>query len=249
MALIFVTTDNTKWGAGQGSQISATQGDNNFWQLLQRIVFLEDHPAAAISLDHFETVGDQFYAHLTDSSILGPYTLPSLNINPVGVWLPSTLYAKFDLLSYGGGVYLVSFNHTSAPIFDPGANDGNGHNFYQLWFQALRGAPVDTAELSTDGTWTPVVGDEFTYWRFPDIGTVVVPSHAEQPFSKGDEINLRQVFDDDSFGGLVIEWPTDITVNVPFGFIPELFGKHATATLKNVDGDDEWDLMGLLKSA
>jgi hypothetical protein len=37
-----------------------------------------------------------------------------------------------DVLTYGGRTYLVIFDHTSDVSFDPGANDGEGHDYYRL---------------------------------------------------------------------------------------------------------------------
>ena len=36
------------------------------------------------------------------------------------------------MLTYGGRVYQVLYDHVSAATFDPGANDGQGHDYYGL---------------------------------------------------------------------------------------------------------------------
>jgi len=77
----FKTTDNTKWGAGTGAgtggKMTDTQIDINFWNLLQRILGLEESPPEAISIDTITVIGDKFQINLTDGSHQGPFTLPS----------------------------------------------------------------------------------------------------------------------------------------------------------------------------
>ncbi len=51
-----------------------------------------------------------------------------------GDWAPSTIYLASDTVQHAGVVYVVPTNHTSALTFDPGANDGSGHDFYSPLF-------------------------------------------------------------------------------------------------------------------
>lgn len=143
VALIFRTTDNTKWGAGKGSDLVPSEADNNFWALLVAVTLLQEHPPEAISIDHFTVTGDHFTVTLTDSSIQGPFLLPTANWNWRGVWAPTTAYAVFDTFSINGGVYLVLFAHVSASTFDPNASDGIGDNFYTLLIQSAKGSQGD----------------------------------------------------------------------------------------------------------
>src|SRR5262247_1413095 len=90
MAIIYRTSG--AWGAGQGSNLTAAQVDGNFFDHDGRINYLETNPPVAVSIDHFEMAGDQFYVHLTDSTILGPYQLPIIEWNFRGEWQPATFY-------------------------------------------------------------------------------------------------------------------------------------------------------------
>ncbi len=133
--LTFRTTDGTKGGAGKGSDLDAVEVDLNFWWLYSHLNTLIDNPPAAINISGFTTVGSQFYVNMDDHSTFGPYQLPIAKWNPRGEWQALTAYSEQDLVTVNNtSVYLVLFNHTSASTFDPGANDGMGHDYYGLLF-------------------------------------------------------------------------------------------------------------------
>src|SRR5262245_16871006 len=73
---------------------------------------------------------------MTDSTVQGPFPLPVATYNPRGEWQPATGYLINDLVSAGGTLYVVTWNHTSEATFDPGANDGAGHDFYAVFMEA-----------------------------------------------------------------------------------------------------------------
>lgn len=125
---------NGAWGVGQGSNLTPGQVDSNFYDLTIRLGSLEDNPTEAIGIDYFETAGTQFYVHMTDHEILGPYDLPIGGIDWRGDWTPDFPYIKGDAFAYNGSVYLVLLNHTSSGTFDPGFNLGSGLDVYQLMF-------------------------------------------------------------------------------------------------------------------
>ena len=116
------------WGAGIGRNLTPAEVDENFWDGLQRIVALEALPAAPAGIDHFSITGRQLYVTLTDATVLGPYTLPVASFTDRGTWAPATPYSVLDTFTINGGLYEVLFAHTSAGSFDPGANDGSGHD-------------------------------------------------------------------------------------------------------------------------
>lgn len=130
--LTFRTTDGTKWGGGQGSDLSATQIDDNFWELYSLIVALQDHSSMNAAIAYFVASGGNFYVHLTDHTVLGPYALPVASWNFRGPWLPLTAYSAMDVITDAGSVYLVLFTHTSNSTFSPSATDGSGHDYYGL---------------------------------------------------------------------------------------------------------------------
>ncbi len=134
MALIFCTTDPSKWGAGVGRLLHDYEVDDNFWDIQSQVAAINDHlnslvvSIASITL----TPPNQLYVHLTDSTILGPFTLPTatwhLTNPPSGAWLPSNIYIPFDVFSDNGTLYLVVLPYTSGLTFDPNVTDGMGHN-------------------------------------------------------------------------------------------------------------------------
>ena len=135
MTQTYRTNDVGRWGSGQGFNLTPAQVDINFWDLIQRMIAQEARPDAAAGIDHFEIVGVNMFVHMTDATVLGPYQLPVATFNDRGVWTPSTAYAVMDTFSINGGLYVVTFDHTSALTFDAGANDGLGHDYYQLMIQ------------------------------------------------------------------------------------------------------------------
>ncbi len=142
----FRTTDNTRWGAGQGSDLSATQIDINFWVLLTAVQALQTSTAEVASIDHFVILTNQLFVHLTNHVVLGPYTLPSAQWTFRGPWAPLTEYQFFDVFTNNRTIYLVLFPHRSNALFSPFASDNVGHNYYGV---LLAAAP---SELPQNGT-------------------------------------------------------------------------------------------------
>jgi hypothetical protein len=131
MTITYRTNDNTRWGSGQGTDLSAAQVDINFWELFSAISALQDHSNNGAFIDFFAVSGNNLFVHMTDHSVLGPYSLPVAQWNFRGQWQPSTAYAIMDTFNGpDGGVYLTIFAHTSDLTFSAGANDGLGHDFY-----------------------------------------------------------------------------------------------------------------------
>src|SRR5678816_4767140 len=135
MTQTYRTNDVARWGTGQGFNLTAAQVDINFWDLVQRMLAQEARPDAAAGIDHFEIVGINMFVHMTDATVLGPYELPVATFNDRGEWAPETDYSKMDTFSINGGLYVVIWDHTSELTFDAGANDGAGHDYYQLMIQ------------------------------------------------------------------------------------------------------------------
>ncbi len=142
MSIIFRTAG--PWGAGQGSDLAAAQVDNNFYELVTSIVNLEDVPAG-VGIVYITVSGATFTVHLTDHSIEGPFPLPVAQWIFRGEWQASTPYVVNDVITAGGSLYIVIFNHTSADVFDPNANDGMGHNYYLLVLEPFGVLPAGGA--------------------------------------------------------------------------------------------------------
>lgn len=136
--ITYRTSDNTRWGIGQGSDLSATQVDINFWYLYTLITLLDEqinHNGGLNGIASFSVSGNSLYVTMNSGLVFGPYTLPTSSWNPRGLWQSSTPYAVNDVIYDGNAVYLVIFAHTSGTTFSPTANDGSGHFYYKLIFQ------------------------------------------------------------------------------------------------------------------
>lgn len=162
----FRTTDNTKWGAGKGSNLTPGEVDDNFWDLDQRTAALEANPPAPIGIDHVTVTGSTFTIVLTDGSSQGPFNLPAAKFNLVGEWAPATLYVPNSFITEAGKTYLILYPHTSGAFFDPGANDGAGHNYYGL----LPFPDQPIIEFLDDG-WQPATPmGALKLFSIPDVG-------------------------------------------------------------------------------
>lgn len=143
----FRSTDNARWGAGQGSDLSATQIDINFWVLLTAVQALQAESNENASIDFFVITGTSLFVHLTNHFVLGPYILPQANWNFTGEWIPHKAYNAFDVFTKDKAVYLVLVQHVSNTLFTPDDNDDGlpPLNYYGL----LLAAP--TPELPQTG--------------------------------------------------------------------------------------------------
>jgi hypothetical protein len=131
-SLAYRTADQTRWGDGEGADLSAVVIDLNFWKLFTSLQALEDHQDSFAGIDFMVLNGDQLFVHLTDHRVLGPLTIPTSRWNPRGEWQPLTGYASFDIVTNNGRLYLVNVQHTSAGTFSPFATDGISHDLYSL---------------------------------------------------------------------------------------------------------------------
>jgi hypothetical protein len=107
----------------------------------------------------------------------------------------------------------------------------------------FRPSVVDTIVAATDGTYAPVLGDANGYLRYSgsDPVTIPVPPNASVASATDTEISFYQA----GTGTITIEDSTDVTINVPPGFLAQTAQQGALITLKKV-ATDEWDLVGWL---
>jgi hypothetical protein len=129
------TTDPGQWGTGKGSPLSANEGDQNIWDIVQRLEELETNPPVAVGIASITATATALTVHLTDGSEQGPFTLPTAMFNDTGEYIKGFLYYPNDLIHASGfGVYRVNIEHTShaTNAFDPTLTDGSGHNLYKL---------------------------------------------------------------------------------------------------------------------
>jgi len=162
--ITYRTNDSTRWGNGQGADLSARQIDINFWALFSMLSALQDH-AATGGIQSISVSGNNMFVTLTDGAVMGPFTLPTAQWNFRGAWLPATRYSPMDVVTNAGGIYLVLLAHTSAATFNPNANDGAGHDFYQL---LLGPGPYDVGMYFPD--------------RIPDDSSVLLVHAAARSF-------------------------------------------------------------------
>jgi hypothetical protein len=165
MTIKFKNTD-VRWGAGIGRLPSLTV-DENFYELRTRVETLEAAPPEAVSVDHvsWDSVNNTISIVLTDGYTFGPFTLPAAKFTVVA-WTPLTVFPVNTFVTEGGSTYLVEFPHTSAATFDPGANDGLGHNYYGL----LPFPTPPTIEWLEDGWIASATMGAFKLFSVPDQG-------------------------------------------------------------------------------
>lgn len=133
--LVFRTTDPDKWGDGKGSVLTATEVDENFYTIMERVVDLEENPPSANNIATIQVIGSQLMIYLTDGAQFGPFTLPVAQFRMRDDYLGGVQYYEMDLISVPGqGLFLVRLDHISAPTFDPEATDGDGNALYLKMF-------------------------------------------------------------------------------------------------------------------
>ena len=99
----------------------------------------------------------------------------------------------------------------------------------------------------TASSWSPVVGNEGAFMVLANGSTsasVVVPNDSTQNFMIGTELTVHQ----DGTGVVSIVPGTGVTLRYHAGFINQLLGQYATATVKKTAANT-WRLFGLLAGA
>lgn len=116
----------------KGTNLEPAEFDGNFHDVDDRLNAIETSPSTAVSIASFDVAENQLTITLTDASIHGPFTLPVASIGNAGEWQPNVIYIAPKFVTVDGSLYLIIFSHNSALTFDPAANDGLGHDFYQF---------------------------------------------------------------------------------------------------------------------
>lgn len=125
------------WGpATVARNLYASEFDGNNWYLYGLITAIQADLGANVGIVDITESAGSLYVTLSNSSMLGPFPIPVYSLADAwrGPWNPTTIYHKGDVITFDGSVYVVLLAHTSAGTFDPGANDGLGHNYYGLFF-------------------------------------------------------------------------------------------------------------------
>jgi hypothetical protein len=215
-SLTYRTSDVTRWGGGQGSNLTSTQVDLNFWNLFEAIDQLEADQALTVSIDFISQPlnGNQLFVHLTNHAVLGPFTIPTAQWNPRGNWAPLTNYAPFDVVSFGGNLYLITTAHTSAATFNPNATNGLNQNLYILILSAPENALPSDGTIGmrlVKGSGSPFV----THWESDLIRLVCFVGGKPNPSE------------------LLFQYPVVDNMTIPAGLIQSVFFAN-TPTAANV---------------
>ena len=130
--MVYVFRTDGPWGVGIGQNLTPVQVDTNFWQAIQDIAAKAPQ---GVGIAGFSVTGNLMTVVMTDHTLMGPYTLPVANLVFKGEWIPEYSFFTNDIITHVGSTYIVLMNHVSAATFDPGANDGDGHDYYGLLLQ------------------------------------------------------------------------------------------------------------------
>jgi hypothetical protein len=122
MTITYRTTDGTKWGAGKGSDLTASEVDLNFWDHEQRIQTIETNPVLPVEIADITLVGDQLTITMSDASTFGPFTVPAAPFAFTGPFQGTHAYLKNDFFTFNNGLYIVNNAHTSPSTFVMGPN-------------------------------------------------------------------------------------------------------------------------------
>jgi hypothetical protein len=162
-AITYRSTDNTRWGTGQGFNLTAPQVDINFWNMVQAIVDLQNNPPTPNNISAITVSGIYMTVTLTDGSNIGPLALPVLQFKWRGAWTPDTPYNQLDVFEVAAtGLFSVLLDHTSGATFDPGITVGGQPALNELFgFSGASG--VFLADLGDVALVSLANGDRLVY--------------------------------------------------------------------------------------
>jgi hypothetical protein len=198
---------NGAWGSGKGSNLTATEVDENFWELYQRIVALESNPPDPNSVTNITVTGTTIRIFLTDGTVFGPFQLPTANFVWIGEWSAATAYNAFDVIYVDEvGAFLVLQDHTSAAEFDPAESNTAGDIYHQL-FGAVPTGIRTVKDVASETDYTLLAADFDNFIRVvPAGGGTTI--HVDDIFSDVQECVFRQSGPD----GLAFVASTDNTI-------------------------------------
>jgi hypothetical protein len=232
----------------KGSPITEAEYDGSLHNLDERTGALETVTGSNAYPVDFEinTAGHLDVIMSNDAVIdAGPLPQPSsLAVTYRGIWQPSTLYHANDLFtgSDGKSLYGVLRDHTSGVLFDPGANDGMGHDFYVLMVPPIGAVGGFTR---TGSTFAPALEDANSYNRLTHASGCDVTISPTIAFPDWTEIHFRDCsVDTGAFCTFTVSSPGSI--NPVIGKHPWSAGHGAVVTMKKVGNTNAWDIFGFL---
>lgn len=177
--IVYRTDDETRWGAGKGSNLTASDFDVNFWDLAQAVDEVSNNLPQPDNIASITVSGTQMTVHLQSGTQFGPFPLPVLLFRWRGDWSASTGYAELDAFKVDTkGLYTVLSAHTSGTSFDEGAVDGDGNPLYYKLF-GFSGASGVALDDLTDVALTGLTNHQILeydsgsgLWKNVDPGTV-----------------------------------------------------------------------------
>lgn len=152
----------------KGSNLTATEVDDNFHDLDDRVTTLEVSDPDIVEIDHFVVEGTLLTIVLTNGVEHGPFPLPTAQWRFTGQWLPGITYLTNDIVSNDGSLYFIRVQHISAPTFDPGLFTIEGYVYVNILARADQ--PYDIGL----GFWNDVV---------PAGEEVILQSVAVRPYT------------------------------------------------------------------
>lgn len=238
----FVTTDMTRWGAGKGSPVTATERDIGAWSLQERIRELEENPPAAISIANITVSGSQMTVHLSNGSTLGPFTLPLAVPRWRDDWIPGADYLANDWIRAPGGLYLVLQAHEADVEFDPNEQlSGNPVYFLFVESGVVFGTGIEESrELSIADAFKhlEIIGDS----AGANVQITVPEQSSDNPFQLGMTVTFETVG-----ANLELIAASGVTFRCPA--LPQSRTLSGSQVTLLYHGDDVWTVGGDLAIA
>lgn len=268
--MAYVFREDGPWGSGKHSDLTPAEVDGNFWQAIQDIAA---KAVQGVGVANIVVIGSQLTFVLTDHTLIGPFNLPVVAIVFKGEWQPDYSYQGGNIITHAGSTYIVLINHVSEATFDPGANDGNGNDFYGLLLRnpeltipaggaqgwvltkatsadyVLTWAPPTvavSAVVNTSSTaFDPVLTDAGSYTRCTSSSpvTVTIPTNASVAFPIGTSLKYRQT----NTGPITVIGAGLVVINAIQGYLPTTATIGAVIEVIKID-TDEWDVFGFLEA-
>jgi hypothetical protein len=220
--------------------LTAAEGDGNIDDLNGRVITLEGTLASG-GISSITISGTVITFHFSDSSTqsvdIGTANAYSLSDHVKGVWQPSISYAKDDIFTYQGSLYVVAIAHTSPSVFDENYTSG-GLPVYKVIARYNQGVLT----VSTTG-YIPAVDAANKYIRCTNASGCTIQLNPNV-FAPADYMTFRQC----GAGGLTFDWPTSVTVNMLNGYNPTTSVQGSVVNVFVV-GAAEYDLFGFVDLA
>lgn len=227
---------------GKGAPLTSTEGDENEYKQASAIIALQTQMAAVgAGIDTItQPTPNTLLITLTDATVFGPFTLPSVAMNGRGEWLPNVNYAVNDLIFSGNAFYIVEVAHTSALIFDPGATDGNANDLYGLVFDlSASGAVLKQAASKIEANTTHTITDLDlgALWNCTNAAgcTITIPADSTYNAPIDTEVSFRQ----GAVGVLTFIAAGGVSFDVGI-FQPQTTFQGAIVTIKKVAANSWW---------